>query len=568
MPLARGLSVIIGFTILCSVANVCAQIDSPVVLSSTRVPVLGGQLHVYGHNFGSDASALRVQIQDSSSNTTEECTGVRIVTPNRVVACQVSSVGTGKAKHIVVTVTTTTDAGTTVETNTDNNGAFNREAPELNTLTYSVETTTIILEGINFGYDPSKVSVKLQDDDHPVLAVDNERITLRLLKKRREDEYMVPETRFAYVTIDGQSNIANMTVAVAAIAVGSSTPANPSEESVTEGSKKSGGVDKATVAGLAVGGAFAFVVASVFAAVFVVRRRNKEAIEKQASQSFDKSKPSEDRGLDLAQIVLRERAASTNEPQVISSPMMMHMKDSTTPISMEADGAPANLNRANTCSTTHSLEEVDLHDEGGIYEKNDERMMESDSSFSESSEEDVDSEAGVDNDGHNNADSSFDNEFSDSSPLHTPTAGRRNTLQMSSEFPNNFGTTGNTPPATPPTPTSYYSPALNRTTTTTPSPSPPALVGMGMSGVRARLPQSQLRRSMVPPALSLDGDSSDGSPLPSPRHTHTSATTGGKKKKVSKKGMVRVPSSRLASSASKFTLTKQQQNSDLDSPQL
>lgn len=555
-------------------------------MSATRVPVAGGSLNIYGHKFGSDASTISVTIRDpNNAEPSFECSDVRMVTPDRVIACTVAAEGTGKGKHIQISVTSTTDEGTTTLTNTDANTAFNREAPELVSLTYTVEAKTITLGGTNFGNDASKVSVQLQDSDHPVLSVENSHITLRLLRNRREgpDQYVIPTTRFAYVTVDGQSSIANMSV-VAGVFVAAPPTRTGDEnlEAVTAGNnKKTEGVDKGTVAGIIVGGAFAFVIVSVFVAVFVLRRRSKEAIEQQHAKSFAKG-DSEDKGLDVASIVLGERAPSIAESQVISSPLIMHMRDSTTPINMELDLDSVgekkdkdvaqdvkDLVRANTATSCRSLEEIDLREEGGLYEKNEERVADTDSSFSESSEEDVDSDAG--DDAINGHESSFDAEFSDASPAHTPLTGRPNVLQISAEYPvgGNFGTTGTTPPPTPPTP-SYYSPALGANP---PSPSAPVLTGSG----RARLPQSLLRRSLVvAPPLSLDGDSSDESPLPSPRHSHaplnssvgSAGSRGGKRGgKVSTRGMRSVPSSRISTAATKFALTKQQTD-PLDSPQL
>jgi hypothetical protein len=188
------------------------KIQKPFVLNANDVPVLGGLLNIYGLNFGNDPKVISVYIYDtpaSSSNNEShkiECADVKIVLPNSIISCIVFEIGTGRSKHIEVTVNGISNANTD-----DVNIAFSRSAPMLNSITYD-ENSVIRVYGRHFGFNPSLVCVTVGGYEHPVVAVNDSVITCE-----KHADFQLPtdgnaSAMYVLVMVDNQQTEASMSL--------------------------------------------------------------------------------------------------------------------------------------------------------------------------------------------------------------------------------------------------------------------------------------------------------------------------------------------------------------------
>jgi len=467
----KGLSftIVVSICIVLSAAVAAASSipsGAPFVLNANEVPVVGGVLYIYGLNLGEDASQIKVEILDNANGGVIECINISIVLPNSVLSCSIVDIGTGRSKHIAVTVN-----GVSNDIKADSNMVFNRHAPKLHTITYALEKSLVIIHGSNFGNNAGLVSVSLDGNKYPVVSVNDSFIVCSRLSDNEP-----PTSRMAIVEVDGQGSTENLTVIVDASVSSDKVeidhiPLSPAGSGSSEGGYN--GVipkDKIKLAWIVVGAAAGVATISIFVIGLLVMRKRRIQRE-----------------LDAA-------AAATASVTVVTDPMDHLVGTTLPPLTRDQSMVEIDLKEDLTGSGSYTSSR-----RNSVYEQNE--CMASDSSDSSSSSSSMSPMS-------SNCSTPADSPFS--SPVGSPMASHKN----DSEIPEGDNTNN-----------SSYNSSNNNSENETPVPVFPKI------------------RRPLPPPLDLDSDAKSAFSMTPP-------TTGPHAKSSAKmRGMIRVPSSRIANRA-------------------
>jgi hypothetical protein len=510
-------------------SSVSAQ-GPPFVLNANNVPVGGGTLQIYGLNFGKDASVIEVEIVDTTNQNTFECVNVSVVIPNSIVSCSIVDIGTGRSKHIAITVN-----GISNE-KYDTNTLFNRHAPKLSSVSYNPDTSVVLLEGLNFGIDASRVNVSLDGFIYPVTAVTNTAITCQL-----PAEYYLDNTTAAFVLVDGQKSVQNVPV------VRYST--SQEDEVVSAGSPHNSNwmsSDNAVMVAVIASVVFGLILVSVIVGILTRKRRTINFGSTDGSSGANKSVEMGNVKRDSGEVVLAiqladpsnpvSRATSMEEIDLNAEPIYEHNSPA---LSVSSSSSSSSSSLSPYSSTSSSPANSPFGSPGGERKENTENVVKSD-----------DNEDGDDN---NDDETNTTTEYDSPSPAPSPvpslsrnfTKTRRDLPQISTELPDVTFDASADPTAVKTEAATAIAAALVAKTDFESSPVIPIF--------------PKVRRAMPPP-LALDPlaatkkKSAFSKPMTPPFRNTTV------------QGMIRVPSSRLANRAKTGDCAKQ--GSVFDSPEV
>lgn len=181
---------------------------SPVLINALPVPVLGGKIQIFGLHLGNQSSNIKVQLAQSCAPSessidmedVEECRDAEVVLSNSIISCSVGSVGTGKSKHIQITVDGETSVGC--------NKLFSRQGPKVAAVNYNHATSILEILGSNFGFNSSLITVSYNRVACYIVSADDSAITCILSPQKRRGT----ESGQLYVSVDGQGDAKNYSI--------------------------------------------------------------------------------------------------------------------------------------------------------------------------------------------------------------------------------------------------------------------------------------------------------------------------------------------------------------------